>query len=65
MRWRSPYGHNFTRIREGFLWLPRDICGEMRWLERAKWEERLWITFMGERRWMAVRWVPDTEEFKG
>lgn len=28
------------RERKGFLWLPRIIGEETRWLERARWQER-------------------------
>ena len=28
-----------TRIKSGFLFLPKEIKDEWRWLERAKWEE--------------------------
>lgn len=28
-----------TRIRRGFLWMPRTIQGQTRWLEGAMWEQ--------------------------
>lgn len=28
-----------TRTRTGFLWLPKKLSGEWRWLERATWKQ--------------------------
>lgn len=43
MRWR----HNDfqpqlgdERVRWAWLWLPKRICGETRWMERACWREK-------------------------
>ena len=30
-----------TRIKSRFLFLPKEIKGELRWLEKAKWEEEI------------------------
>lgn len=39
MRWKEPQFGQPTkkRIRKGFLFMPRTIDGETRWLEWAKW----------------------------
>ena len=44
-----------TRIRSGFLFLPKRIYGELRWLEFAKWEERLDSDFD----WLRIRWISE------
>jgi len=36
-----------TRIKKGFLLFPKNINGEIRWLEFAKWEQKV-IEFMCE-----------------
>ena len=42
MRWSTraglPDGH--MRLRRAFLWLPKLINGQWRWLERATWKEK-------------------------
>lgn len=36
-------------IRERYLWIPKNINGEIRWLEHAKWTERIHgVSMMGE-----------------
>lgn len=40
MRWDvSKPGHNSGRIKSGFLFFPKKINNEWRWLERAKWQQ--------------------------
>lgn len=39
MRWKNKQP-GILRIRKGFLFLPREIGDEWRWLERAVWQER-------------------------
>lgn len=52
---------NSTRVQSGFLWFPLTIAHETRWLERAKWVERLTV-FRAEfdctaHQWVAEAWV--------
>jgi hypothetical protein len=60
LRYRAQPNLGDTREVRAFLWLPKRINGETRWLERAVWEEsyiRLlmsdWV-FIG---WRANRWL--------
>jgi hypothetical protein len=40
VKWKpKSYGHGDTRIRQGFLFFPKTVAGETRWLVWAKWEE--------------------------
>lgn len=59
MKWANPQ-HGDTRVRKGFLWFPRTIGRETRWLEKAVWEEHFWTTPDHDRVWLNVRWL--TEE---
>ena len=53
MRWSDPKTGTM-RERSGFLWLPIQIGGEARWLERATWVEE----WMGPGFWwVRRRWV--------
>jgi hypothetical protein len=40
------------RVRKGFLWLPKTIENQRRWLERAKWVEEYDMVH-----WVPVCWV--------
>jgi hypothetical protein len=42
MRWSDPKTPKLRDFRErtGFLWWPKRINGETRWLERAQWTQR-------------------------
>ena len=62
MRWYdySPRP-NETRVRTRFLWMPKTIDGQTRWLELAAWQERYSGVVSGVVSrvpvWDAVRWV--------
>lgn len=46
------------QVREAFLWWPKTIHGETRWLERARWEEKCIYSDRGEDyRWEPVVWL--------
>lgn len=59
MRWITPK-LNDKRIRSGFLFLPKCINGETRWLEFAYWEEMYVetdkIDYVLEE-WVALEWL--------
>jgi len=59
MRWDTPKSGD-KRIRQGFLFFPKDIWGTTRWLEYAAWEE-VWVSYypIGGGQWKATRWVGD------
>lgn len=42
-----------TRTRSGFLWFPKKVNGETRWLEKANWIEVYW----GNRGWVIEKWI--------
>lgn len=45
MRWKKPDISVFsTRERSGFLFLPMNIDGDIRWLESATWIEKCFYT---------------------
>jgi hypothetical protein len=44
-------------MRSGFLWLPKEISGEYRWLEHAKWEEKLYAGLI-KNWWLPTFWFP-------
>lgn len=44
------------RTVERFLWFPKTLENERRWLERARWEERYLVGSFG-RYWIAKRWL--------
>ena len=55
---KAPPVDSLIRAREGFLWLPKIIAGELRWLERARWMEqytRFWGCSSPE--WVGIRWL--------
>jgi hypothetical protein len=50
------------RIRNKFLWFPKKINGECRWLEKASWLEtsrRMWDVTCGAEwiEWGGVKWL--------
>jgi|APSaa5957512622_1039677.scaffolds.fasta_scaffold23328_5 hypothetical protein len=66
MRWRHtpppPSVEGAKRTREGFLWLPRRIGDETRWMEPARWEQEVGKLYKGEcwyLGWVDTRWLPD------
>jgi len=61
MRWPDPIKgcpppprDGTERIREGFLWLPKEANGEWRWLERAEWVE-VYRSYMSN--WHCLTWI--------
>ena len=59
MRWQYQPGLWSVRTKTRFLWLPKDMGGEVRWLERATWEE---IYMHG--RWWPERWIQGIQQGK-
>ena len=50
-----------TRIRKGFLWIPRSVIDgnnlkETRWLEMAEWEETYQECAIGNY-WKTIKWL--------
>ena len=41
------------RARSGFLFFPKEVFGEWRWLEFAKWKERVNINY----KWEIQGWI--------
>lgn len=62
MKWTQPPAPKpgQTRIVRRFLWLPLNLQGETRWLERAEWVERFKRFFRYDDGvygiWKPVRW---------
>ena len=48
--------HGDYRIRQGFLFLPKIMNQEWRWLEKAKWEQKYHV-YDFDSYWSDVRWV--------
>lgn len=63
MRWHlTPEpGIGVTRTLTRFLWRPKCIGHELRWLERATWLERRCMGRRGDY-WWAEAWMDSTEE---
>ena len=60
MRWyRNRIQIKDTRIKTSFLWFPKEINDETRWLERATWKEEVIPTRYGlkwtEKCWLGPR----------
>jgi hypothetical protein len=51
MRWTQPK-HGEHRQRRVFLWFPRTLNRETRWLEMATVEQEYWFTS-----WLWLKWV--------
>ena len=54
--------HGETRIRSGFLLLPKRIGRETRWLEFARWEQTYMfeapaLFWLGASHWQDTRWL--------
>ena len=51
-----------TRVRKGFLFFPRIIEHEMRWLEYAEWVEE-WSGYLqfGLGCWVAIAWAEEAK----
>jgi len=62
MRWikEPPPNRNAVRRVEKFLWFPKTINFETRWLETTAWEEQYDRNFndpLGNLDWIPFRWV--------
>jgi len=62
----APWPKDWTkRERKGFLWFPKRISNETRWLEVAAWEEEVvhWVSAFTDERlywtWRATRWLDE------
>jgi hypothetical protein len=53
MRWLKPED-GIKRVRTKFLWFPKTIYKETRWLETAAWKERYRADYS---RWKPFEWV--------
>lgn len=60
MRWNT-YQHlkfGTLKIVTGFLFLPKTIAGETRWLEKATWERKyVSSTLAGSAIWISTHWI--------
>ncbi len=57
MRKQLPKNHT-KRTRTKFLFFPKTIKGEKRWLEKATWEEYcLSSDTSGQTFWYGIRWI--------
>lgn len=58
MRWKEKEkpGLGHFRARWGFLFFPKNIAGEVRWLEFARWEERFTRGKLYDS-WWEIRWL--------
>ncbi len=52
MRWKRP-GKRDIRIKRRFLWWPKEINGQMRWLERASFSQE----YYGPLCWFDKDWA--------
>ena len=57
MKWLVPKEGD-TRVRSGFLFFPKIINGEERWLEWARWEEE-WQFWGYDAGWVPIAWLSD------
>jgi len=58
---KPPPDNKEIRKRDNFLWFPKTIDYQTRWLERAKWKEI--YTWTGDRYvWKILEWVDENEE---
>lgn len=64
---RKPPDEGTRRSRSGFLFLPKGIAGEVRWLERATWIEEVCYWYgphSGRYRgwtWESIQWTEEDE----
>ena len=57
MRFKRKYNDNDTRTVTKFLWFPKIIHGETRWLEKVTYVERYTLTANCPGWWSSVKWV--------
>lgn len=60
MRFPIP-ANDDTRVRSGFLFFPKTINGEVRWLERARWLEKYvwWSMPIHQTGWVPQYWIDE------
>lgn len=51
MRWNKPKLGD-GRIVKGFLWFPKEINNEVRWLEKAEWKQVYFLGYWNDREWL-------------
>jgi hypothetical protein len=57
MRWtRGAFGDK--RIKKGFLFFPKVINNETRWLEFAEWEQK----YVVDNAWISTKWIDNKEK---
>jgi hypothetical protein len=49
------------RVRTGFLFFPKKINNEIRWLENVKWSERFFYAGYEYSNWSGMLWLTDDE----
>ena len=63
MKWKdrpTPPMYSHKRTKRAFLWFPKKIGGETRWLETASWKERYLPTHHysdDPSSWVAMYWI--------
>lgn len=57
MRWKQAQERD-ARIRSGFLFFPKCIDGEWRWLERARWKQ-IFVASYTDCGWVNLSWIDD------
>lgn len=62
MRWKLPKIGD-TKIKERFLFSQLQIGNEIRWLERAYWEEECKEIRAGKALWVKTKWLTFTEHY--
>ncbi len=66
MKWNQKRRYNDTRTVTGFLWFPRKIGFETRWLEVASWTQGWWVDGRGRwgSCWEDIAWVKTTHVYQ-
>ena len=64
MRWVRPTD-GAVRYKTAFLWYPKTIGVETRWLERARWRECFKVDSFGGARWREDAWLEPERVARG
>lgn len=56
MRWFDSEKEGTLRLCEGFLWFPKKIENETRWLENTRWVQRCFRSVRGTLYWADWEW---------
>ncbi len=59
MKWKKPL-NGTVRTKVKFIWFPKNICGVVRWLEFAEWEQRYFSGSAGH--WHDSKWIEPPEK---